>query len=268
MKILKYQLIYLLYIFALLPNLKSQNYHDTIAWITVNDSELWATDGDIFSKRDLLNNILTNKNVVYYEQALPFARNPDLLKIHEVRLENGGSVDDLFYELKSTYPVGFENLSKFEIHEGKRQVYEPTDHMWTIDWLWYLEKIQAEYAWDITKGDPNIKIAVIDGKPDITHPDLVDEIIFDHDPYDNTLYGCDGGSYGSHGTMVAGFASAQTTEQNEIADPNAQLASIGFNTKIISYSTTNSPQLNLQKALHASNVMGASVVVSCAGVVL
>jgi hypothetical protein len=172
-------------------------------------------------------------------------------------------MDELFNSLIKEYPGIFENLSKFEIFEDTIQVYDPVDYMWSIRWLWYLEKIQANLAWDITKGDPSIKIAVIDRRPDITHPDLAGEILYPYDPFTMEPFTCMSGHGNNHGTTVAGFASAETTEQGQSAQ--GQLASVGFNTKILSYITTSSIQTNLQKALHASAVMGADVIVSCAG---
>ncbi len=142
--------------------------------------------------------------------------------------------------------------------------------MWSLtvqnpdQWLWHLHKIQAHLAWDITRGDPNIKIAIIDTNFDIEHPDLFSEIEPHFDPYTGYPYSCieSSSNWYNHGTVVASFASAETTEQGNI--PQGQLASIGFNTKIVGY-LTGSRQTVLAKALHASNAMGASVINSCAG---
>ena len=132
--------------------------------------------------------------------------------------------------------------------------YDPSDYMWyltTLDpdsWLWHLKKIHADQAWDITKGDSSVSIAVIDTWFDINHPDLSQKIKPHYDPYDNVYFDSD--CYKSnHGTTVASFAAAQT-------DGGGQLASVGFNSRIIAYSFNN----GLVKALHASTVMGADVI--------
>ena len=44
------------------------------------------------------------------------------------------------------------------------------------DQQWYLGKINAEQAWNITKGEPEIIVAVLDTGVDIDHPDLKDNI--------------------------------------------------------------------------------------------
>ena len=63
-------------------------------------------------------------------------------------------------------------------------MYDPSDAMWqqtvqdslTDDYLWSLLKIDADKAWNITKGDPTLVVAVVDNGFDIHHPDLVSKI--------------------------------------------------------------------------------------------
>ncbi|MFA6995484.1 MAG: S8 family serine peptidase [Patescibacteria group bacterium] len=45
---------------------------------------------------------------------------------------------------------------------------------------WYLSKIKADSAWDIISASPNIIVAVIDGRIQINHPDLRDNIWVNH----------------------------------------------------------------------------------------
>lgn len=62
----------------------AQNFYDTIAWVKVNDEIYKAIDGDFFSDKSEFNEFLTENGVVYYKQAMPFAKTPELLKIHEI----------------------------------------------------------------------------------------------------------------------------------------------------------------------------------------
>lgn len=68
---------------------------------------------------------------------------------------------------------------------------------------WNLKAINAEAAWDITRGDPNVIIAIVDGGTLLTHEELKDKIVF------SGSAGTDDGSHpGSaenlrHGTHVA-----------------------------------------------------------------
>ena len=50
----------------------------------------------------------------------------------------------------------------------------PSDSKYTSQW--YLEKIGAPRAWDLTQGNPHVIIAVLDTGVDIDHPDLKDNI--------------------------------------------------------------------------------------------
>jgi subtilisin family serine protease len=66
--------------------------------------------------------------------------------------------------------------------------------------------IRAPEAWEITAGDPNIVIAVIDSGVDLNHPDLVNNLVPGYDFYDDDDEPMD--EYG-HGTACAGLIAAQ-----------------------------------------------------------
>ena len=131
--------------------------------------------------------------------------------------------------------------------------YEPSDYMYYLTlhdpsngWLWHLTKIQADKAWDITKSNSNIKIGSIDSDFDIIHPDLSSKISPNYDPMTLVVHSARGFS---HGTVTSSFAAAHT-------DGGGQLASVGFNSSIVAYTSDN----GVAKALHASNVMHADVI--------
>ena len=240
-----------------------QEYYDTICWVWVNDPSYYAVDGDQFSSNKELNSLFAQKGVVYYEQAYPFAKTHELHKIHEIRCSYGYDINEVIYALVKNFGTSvFDNYHRIEIANYEEIAeYDPVDYMWTFnngDWLWHLKKIKADSAWNITQGDTAVKTAVIDLAIDITHPDLISEISPSYDPYTGNQLS----TYGNHGTAVASFVSAETTCQGEIAQ--GQLASVGFKTKMIAYESCGR-ELFLQKALHASTIMGADVIVSCAG---
>ncbi len=126
---------------------------------------------------------------------------------------------------------------------------------------WYLNIIEAQKAWDITIGNPNIKVAIVDDAVKISHPDLA-PIIY-HNP-NEVLDGTDTDGNGfiddihgwdvadnnnnpeppenhwsyafidmffTHGTHCAGIAAAAT-------DNNIGIASIGFGISIIPIKAT------------------------------
>ncbi len=72
---------------------------------------------------------------------------------------------------------------------------------------WYFDMVQAYQAWDITRGDTSVIVAVVDNGFDLNHPEIKDKIV---SPYDITtgstrVTPC-GGEGNEHGTHVAGTA--------------------------------------------------------------
>src|SRR5258706_998612 len=126
---------------------------------------------------------------------------------------------------------------------------------------YYLKTIKAFEAWDITQGREDLTIAIVDSGGDLDHPDLVDNLYVntkeipnngvddDNDGFIDNYRGWDfigsdtlninnpgfggdndpsihtGGDI-SHGTMVAGCASARTNN-------GAGIAGVGFKTKLM-----------------------------------
>ena len=254
--------IILLLCFGFFIKATAQNYYDTICWVRVNDVQYYATTGIMLSQKAELNSLFSQYGVQYYEKAYPFSKTSELLKIHEIRCEKGKDINEVISSLKKNFAGVFDNFLQIEIPDENIMVYDPVDWMWyahSNDWLWHLKKIQADLAWDITTGDTEVKTAVIDYSIDVNHPDLASEIYPPYDPYTGNPLPTNH----DHGSAVASFVSAETAKQGEV--PLAQLASVGFDTKIIAYQSPNTRTGFLQKALHSSTVMGADVIVSCAG---
>jgi len=67
--------------------------------------------------------------------------------------------------------------------------------------------INAPEAWTITTGSPNIRIAILDSGTDLTHPDLINNLL----PGFDATGGSNGGNQSGvgHGTACAGIAAAQ-----------------------------------------------------------
>lgn len=245
----------------------AQVYNDTICWVEIIDPTYYASSGPQLSNNSSLNSILSSNGTEYYKQVLAFAQTPELQRIHEVRVSSGNNIVTLHNQLKNSFGNKIGKLIRFEESIGDVAVYQPTDAHYQSGWQWYLNKIGANDAWDITIGDPNIKIAVIDMEIDISNPDLASELLYTYDPYTGIPFGCDPRDAADnpigHGTAVSVFASGETAEVGET--PNGPLASVGFNTKLIVYKTESPMMDNLAKALHASTIEGASVIFSCAG---
>ncbi len=131
-------------------------------------------------------------------------------------------------------------------------MYTPNDPQYSSQWP--LRLIKASQAWDVTKGDTSVVLAINDTGVDWDHPDLAANIWTnpgeipnngiddDGNGYVDDVHGWDfGGTTGTpdnnpmedrpdHGTHVAGIASAVT-------DNNIGIASIGFKCKIMPVKT-------------------------------
>lgn len=118
----------------------------------------------------------------------------------------------------------------------------PNDSIYALGIQRNLERIFAQEAWQITQGDTNVVIAIVDTGVDWNHPDLKKNILKDQN---GNMIGIDlGGLDGNpdndptednapaqypfayHGTHVAGIAGAVTNN-------NIGIASIGFNCKLL-----------------------------------
>ena len=108
----------------------------------------------------------------------------------------------------------------------------------------YLTNIKAFQAWDVTKGDDDITVGIIDSGLDLDHEDMSDKIwVNNEDPVDgidndengyiDDYYGYDFADLdsdpniekGNHGMIVGGIAGATVNN-------NTGIAGVGYNTKI------------------------------------
>ena len=116
-------------------------------------------------------------------------------------------VADISFEAMSSFvqEVRATGLSRYvEPNLKFRTNLIPNDPYWPLQWG--PAKIEADYAWNTTIGDPSVLVAVIDTGIDWNHPDLVDNYVplgydwvnMDSDPMDDH----------GHGTHCAGIIAA------------------------------------------------------------
>ena len=72
---------------------------------------------------------------------------------------------------------------------------------------WYLNKVNAPTAWNITQGSSDVVVAVLDTGIDASHPDLVGKVLPGYDFVNNDS---DASDDNGHGTSVAGFIAPRT----------------------------------------------------------
>lgn len=165
---------------------------------------------------------------------------------HRVEFQDSSGVGQLIQALEASSI--FDTAEKMPYFETS---YDPNDPLYSQQW--HLEKVDAPSAWDTTKGDSSITIAVVDNAVSTQHEDLVGALWVNEDEsdgngFDDDLNGyvddrhgydvADGngdpnppsGSGSSsqwiHGTHVGGIAGAST-------DNGTGGSSLGFRTRII-----------------------------------
>jgi thermitase len=163
------------------------------------------------------------------------------------------------------------------------EVYIPDDQY--LNEQWGMDIVKATQAWDITTGQSEVSIAILDTGVDQNHEDLADKIIANENfTWSNTvddLYG--------HGTHVAGIAAAITNNGIGMAGmgynstimnvkvlgdngrgnyswiANGIIWAVDHGAKVINMSLSgNSPSLTLESAINYAWNKGA-VLVSAAG---
>jgi len=244
---------------------------DSILWLTLNSDLAKPIDGTIYTQNDSVNSLFDEFGVTSYVQAMPFAKNPLLRSVCEIKFS--GSTMDFAEKLEKEYDTFFKDVIRHE-NVSEISTYDPSDYMWSFtndsSYLWHILKIWGKEAWDITLGSPDIKIAIMDHNFDVGHPDLKNKISPHFDPYDSILHPIAPDTtwlYDDHGTTVASFAGAETLETGIPPDSSGQLASIGFKTMLICYHNRgfSDQHLYMRKALHSSNVMHADILTSSSG---
>lgn len=191
----------------------------------------------------IVNEIIVKYKAVINSQSLvEFEEKEELMNISSVNSPEGRIV-------KYQIPEGVDPLELAAEYKEKEEVlwaepnyiYYPTaipQDQYYNQYQWDMVNINMEAAWDITKGDRFVIVAVLDTGIIPNHPDLkanllpgVDfvggsksastrsYIITDNDPTDETPQA----QGGSHGTHVAGIIGAVTNNQIGVAGVNWQV---------------------------------------------
>jgi len=156
-----------------------------------------------------------------------FSKSEKLRRTFRISVDDVENIDQLIKELSLLKEV--EYVEKVPLI---RSTHTPNDlKANTVNGQWGLHKIQAQNAWDITKGSSDIVVAVVDDAIQTHHPDLAGKFVAGRDVSDNDNNTNPPQWYFGHGTHVAGIAGASTNNGKGIA-------SIGYNVKIMPIKAT------------------------------
>ncbi len=177
------------------------------------------------NKLAFINGLKDTYQVTQVKRPFYKANDSELQRTYLLYFKDIHDVDSLISNLKKDKNVVYaEKAPLFRI------LYTPDDPDYNSspNHRWFLNVIQAAKAWDIQKGNPNIKIAILDNAIDVDHPDLSGKIVAKIDLANNDSDPAPPKQTmdWTHGTHVSGLAGAAT-------DNDIGIASIGFNVSLM-----------------------------------
>ncbi len=202
-----------------------QGFSQSKVWVTIqneNHVPYQSTTRQLFSNDSVFNVYINSLNIFSCTQALPSSRNKMLQKVYE--LTSSSSQNELEQTL-TNYVHAVSGVYPAPIYDT---LHTPNDYAIVAGVNNYaLNLINAQSAWDITKGDSNVVIAISDQAYNPTHSELLGKY-----GYINA-----GTSSTTHGTAVAILAAGNTNNNNG-------LSSIGYNCKLGLYLMNYNQVLN------------------------
>jgi subtilisin family serine protease len=192
-------------------------------------------------------------------------QNPLLHDVFSLKVEDESTISDWLQRINETQGVKWVELEPvrytcaFNAKSGIERDAPPNDPYYPLQW--YLHKVSAPAAWDLSKGDENIIVAVIDVGVDVDHPDLrpkcwkntIEEngregVDDDGNGYIDDIYGWDfhdddpdprpSDPIHDHGTHVAGIACAATNNGYGIAGISGDCRLMSVRCGVSGYITT------------------------------
>ena len=147
-------------------------------------------DDDIGLDEDSITYVVTNKlNILLEEPDLDgFAR--DFKKLYPGDNYSVVYYDTIVRRLQIQVPKDEKNIIRQELPQRMSQYhfiiydealfesnFNPNDPALTdAKKRWYLDAVKAITAWDVTQGDPNIIVAIVDDGFDLSHPEIKDRV--------------------------------------------------------------------------------------------
>ena len=180
-----------------------------------------------------IENIFSEITVLKFERTSYFTNKRELQKIYRIVFLENELIDNLIEKLN-----GLSIISYAEKEPIYNNTYTPNDSYHSGTNKWYHTLVNSEDAWDLSLGNSNIKIAIVDNAIATNHADLnvYKQIDIADEDYDTTppqTY--QQNSSWSHGTHCAGLATAEI-------DNATGIASLGGNSELIAVKATGDSQ--------------------------
>lgn len=173
-------------------------------------NNVWVKIPNYESKRELVLQSLSTLNVTNVKKAAPASRNKELQDLYQI--DCNCDVNDLLVATSKLTNI----FVKPEIGPKYETLYTPNDlSIYYFDYA--LNSINAEQAWDITKGDTSIVIAITDANYHIYHEELAGKVTYRSESNYSSDY--------THGTAVAITAAGNTNN-------GTGKSSIGYNSRL------------------------------------
>jgi predicted phage tail protein len=202
----------------------------------------------------------------------------------EVKLRAGASVKKAVEALRSASFVRWANPNQLYSPAKQGDVREFTPNDPSFPNQPHLTQIKAPAAWDVTQGDPNLIVAVLDDGVDLTHGDMIGNVYVNPgeiagDGIDNDNNGfiddvrgwnfADGNNnvqaqfsttysqYDTHGTLVSSIIGAVTNNNLGVAGvaPNVKVLPVRFNGVNAPFSS-----ITLANSMIYASAMGAKII--------
>lgn len=163
-----------------------------------------------------------------HEATVDFVTEPSVEEIDEITRDIKGWVIkhlNSIYIFRSTVMETPEMIEYFKQRENieyaepnfilmQNEVNGPNDLLYQENYQWNLPVIGTEQGWNVTRGNEEIEIAIVDTGVDLDHPDLRNRLVKGYNVIDDKSEPDDDNG---HGTHVAGIIASETDNNEGVA---------------------------------------------------
>jgi len=195
---------------------------------------------------------------LYHESKLTVYAEPDFLM--KVRQLNVPLMEDLSLDVMPEDLLGGDGDVQDAVAIEPMLAQAPPVNDPFFNSQWALQKMRVPEAWQVTRGRPTIRIAVLDDGVQTTHPDLQSRIAATYDATQNNATQ-EPNSWDGHGTACAGIAAATANNGEGIAGvaPNCRIIAVRIAFKSSSTANWTTTPTWIQRGIIRAVQLGADV---------